>query len=84
MKEKICETSREYLLRFFNSYKTCRMSTGTITYLHPITLERRPFSTIHIDQLGSLATTAKGYRYLLVVDDNLTKYVYLAVSRLEH
>lgn len=49
--------------------------------LHPIPPGQRPFATIHIDHLGPLETTSKGNRYILVIVDNLTKYVHLYTAK---
>lgn len=45
--------------------------------LHPISPENRPFQVIHIDYLGPFETNRKYNKYLLVIVDNLTKYVLL-------
>lgn len=49
--------------------------------LHPTPPGRRPFQIIHIDHLGPFETTTKRNRYLLVIVDNLTKYVHLYPCR---
>jgi len=45
--------------------------------LHPITPGKRPFAVVHLDHLGPFETSLKGNRFLLVLIDNLTKYVLL-------
>jgi len=45
--------------------------------LHPIPPGRRPFQIIHVDHLGPFETSTANNKYLLVVADNLTKYVHL-------
>lgn len=45
--------------------------------LHPISPGRRPFEAIHVDHVGPFITSAEGNRYILVLVDNLTKYVCL-------
>ncbi|KAK9736387.1 Integrase core domain [Popillia japonica] len=45
--------------------------------LHPIPPGRRPFAVIHIDHLGPFVTSNKGNKYILVMIDNLTKFVQL-------
>jgi len=45
--------------------------------LHPITPGNRPFETVNIDQLGPLPVSTKGNAYILVLVDNLTKFVKL-------
>jgi len=42
--------------------------------LHPIPLGKRPFATMHV---GPFVTALGGFRYILVLVDNLTKYVSL-------
>jgi len=49
--------------------------------LHHIPPGRRSFAVIHIDHLGPFKTSTKGNRYLLVIVDNLTKYVFLYASK---
>lgn len=44
-------------------------------WLHPISKGNIPFNTVHIDHLGPLEKTPKGYRYVLLVTDAFTKYV---------
>lgn len=46
-------------------------------YLHPISPETRPFTNIHIDHTGPFETSSKLNKYILVIADNLTKYVHL-------
>lgn len=45
--------------------------------LHPIPPGRRPFQIIHVDHLGSFETSTAKNKFLLVIVDNLTKYVQL-------
>lgn len=45
--------------------------------LNPILPGRRPFQLIHLDHLGPYETTDAKNRYLLVIADNLTKYIHL-------
>jgi len=45
--------------------------------LHPTPPGQRPFQIIHIDHLGLFETSKSKNRYLLVIADNLTKYVHL-------
>jgi len=46
-------------------------------YLHNIPKESLPFGTIHVDHLGPLERTGRGYRHLFVVIDAFTKLVRL-------
>lgn len=49
--------------------------------LHPIPVGRRPFDTMHLDHVGPFIITSKGYKYILTLVDNFTKYViFYAVS----
>lgn len=45
--------------------------------LHPILPGRRPFEIINMDHIGPVVTSPKGNKYVLVVINNLTKYVKL-------
>jgi len=45
--------------------------------LHPIPPGRRPFQVINVDHLGPFETSPQLNRYLLVIVDNLTKYVHM-------
>lgn len=45
--------------------------------LHPITPGKRPFEIINIDHVGPFVKSTKGNSYVLVLIDNLTKYVKL-------
>lgn len=44
-------------------------------WLHPIDKGNLPFNTIHIDHLGPLEKTPRGYKYVLLITDAFTKYV---------
>jgi len=39
--------------------------------------ETSPFKTLHIDHFGPLEVTSKGYKYILVIVDAYTKFVWL-------
>lgn len=43
--------------------------------LHPIPLGKRPFHTVHLDHVGPFVTTKLGNKFILVLVDNLTKFV---------
>jgi hypothetical protein len=45
--------------------------------LHPIKPGKRPFAIIHMDHLGPFVKSSKGNKELLVVIDNLTRFVRL-------
>lgn len=45
--------------------------------LHPIPPGKRPYDTIHIDHLGPFVKSSRQNTELLVVVDNLTKFVHL-------
>jgi len=49
--------------------------------LHPTPPGRQPFQIVHIDHLGPFETTTKQNRYLLVIADNLTKYIHFYPCR---
>lgn len=46
-------------------------------FLHPIAKDELPLCTYHVDHLGPMASTNKGYKYLLVVVDGFTKFTWL-------
>jgi len=49
--------------------------------LHPITPGNRPFETVNTDHLGPFPVSYKGNAYILVLIDNLTKFVKLYQSK---
>ncbi|KAK8772805.1 hypothetical protein V5799_012661 [Amblyomma americanum] len=72
---------REHIRRCFECL-ICKVPSGKEEgLLHPIPPGRRPFETIHADHLGRFVRSKKGNKYILVVIDNLTKYVRLFPSR---
>ncbi|KAK8784274.1 hypothetical protein V5799_009360 [Amblyomma americanum] len=72
---------REHIRRCFECL-ICKVPSGKEKgLLHPIPPGRRPFETIHADHLGLFVRSKKGNKYILVVIDNLTKYVRLFPSR---
>jgi len=46
-------------------------------YLHPIPIGKRPFDTVHIDHVGPFVTTQEGFKYVLTIVDNFTKFISL-------
>lgn len=46
-------------------------------YLHQIPKECLPFQTIHIDHLGPLEKSGKGFKHILLIVDGFTKFVRL-------
>ncbi|CAH1969535.1 unnamed protein product [Acanthoscelides obtectus] len=46
-------------------------------YLHSIPKYARPHHTLHIDHLGPFVNTKQGNKYLIVVVDGFSKFVYL-------
>lgn len=50
-------------------------------YLNPIPPGKRPFEVVHCDYLGPFVTSSKGNKYILVIIDNLTKYVQLEIAK---
>lgn len=46
-------------------------------FLHNIDKEKTPFQSVHIDHLGPLEKTSKGFKYLFVVVDAFTKFIKL-------
>lgn len=49
--------------------------------LNPILPGKRPFQIVHVDHLGPFETTYSNNKYLLVLADNLTKFVHLYPCR---
>lgn len=49
--------------------------------LHPIMPGKRPFEILNLDHLGPFVKSTKGNQYILVMIDNLTKYVKLYAVR---
>lgn len=45
--------------------------------LNPIDKADLPLQTFHLDHLGPLITTKKGYKYILVVIDGFTKFTWI-------
>ncbi|KAE9543511.1 hypothetical protein AGLY_002311 [Aphis glycines] len=45
--------------------------------LHPIKPGKRPFEVVNVDHIGPFVKSTKGNSYILVLIDNLTKYVQL-------
>ncbi|KAK8767927.1 hypothetical protein V5799_005292 [Amblyomma americanum] len=77
----MCRYVREHIRRCFECL-ICKVPSGKEKgLLHPIPPGRRPFETIHADHLGPFVRSKKGNKYILVVIDNLTKYVRLFPSR---
>lgn len=70
-KEKI------YKQTYINVYKVHtgkRFSRKANWYLHPIPPMKRPFDIIHIYHLRPFVQTWQGYKYVLVMIDNLTMF----------
>lgn len=53
-------------------------------HLHPITPGKRPFETINIDHIGPLPRSTKENAHVLVMVDNLTKFVKVYPSKSVH
>lgn len=72
---------RRYVHQHINMCLDClvhkRPSSKRPGLLHPIPPGKRPFRVIHIDHLGPFETSKSNNKYLLVIADNLTKYVQL-------
>jgi len=69
MREKV----RDHILNCLRCIKFSPSTGKTEGYLHSIPKESLPFDTVHVDHLGSLEKTGKGYRYVMVVIDAFTK-----------
>ncbi|KAG6438788.1 hypothetical protein O3G_MSEX000225 [Manduca sexta] len=49
--------------------------------LYPIPKYARPFHTLHIDHLGPFVTTTRQNKYLLVLVDSFTKFVFISAVK---
>ena len=49
--------------------------------LNPIPKGDKPFDTIHIDQVGPLASTPKSYKHLLAKTGGFSKYTWILLWR---
>lgn len=49
--------------------------------LHPIPPGRRPSAVVHMDHLGPFVASSKGNKYILVIVDNLSKFVVIRAVR---
>lgn len=78
------ENMRKYVKQHINTYINCLVNKKPggrrPGYLHPIPQGTQPFATIHIDHVGSFETSTKLNKYILVIVDNLTKYVHIFPS----
>ncbi|KAK9728882.1 Integrase core domain, partial [Popillia japonica] len=76
---------RAYIKRHINQCVECIMSkpvTGRQPgELHPIPPARRPFALVHMDHLGPFVTIRRGNQYILILCDNLTRFVSLQAVR---
>ncbi|UYV82246.1 hypothetical protein LAZ67_21001454 [Cordylochernes scorpioides] len=50
-------------------------------FLHPIKPGKRPFSIVHMDHVGPFVRSTRGNQELLVIVDNLTRFVRLSPVR---
>jgi len=73
MREKV----KEYIQNCLRCIEFSPPSGRAEGFLHSIPKEKVPFATIHIDHLGPLEKTGKGYRHLLIVIDAFTKFIRL-------
>ncbi|XP_011859156.1 PREDICTED: uncharacterized protein K02A2.6-like [Vollenhovia emeryi] len=71
MREKV----KEYIGNCLRCVEFSPLSGKAEGFLHSIPKEELPFVTIHIDHMGPLEKTGKGYRHLLVVIDAFTKFI---------
>jgi len=76
-----CSCRRRYVRQHIKMCLDClthqRPAGKQAGLLHPTPPGRRPFQIIHMDHLGPFETSISKNRYLLVIADNLTKYVHL-------
>lgn len=49
--------------------------------LHPLHKEGLPLQTYHIDHVGPLESTAKNYKYLFIIVDAFTKFIWLYTTK---
>lgn len=74
---------KEKLDRFVQNCVTCilidRKTGKKEGFLHPIPKDNLPLSTFHLDHLGigTLSTTQKNYKHILVIVDAFSKFVWI-------
>lgn len=72
---------RQFVLKYVKSCINCQYyknATGRKQgMLHPIEKTPVPFHTLHVDHLGPFVTSNKKNKYLLVIIDGFTKFVFL-------
>ncbi|GBN93174.1 hypothetical protein AVEN_126605-1 [Araneus ventricosus] len=68
---------RRHISMFFE-YLVNKVPSGKRQgFLHPIPAGRRPFAVVHLDHLGPFVTNSKRNKELLVIIDNMTRFVRL-------
>lgn len=76
---------RRYTRKHIKACVQCAISKGQSGRqkgeLHPIPAGDRPFALIHVDHTGPFVTSKSGNKYILVIVDNLTKYVVFQATR---
>lgn len=73
MSEKIDDVVRNWI-RCILSERKNRKQEG---FLHPINKNDMPLDTWHMDHLGPMPSTNKNYKYILVIVDAFTKFVWI-------
>ena len=68
---------KEYIANCLRCIEFSPLNGKQEGYLHSIPKEGLPFHTVHIDHLGPLEKTGKGYKHLLAVIDAFTKFLRL-------
>lgn len=74
---KLREKVKEYIANCLRCIEFSPLSGKQEGFLHSIDKDKLPFQTIHIDHLGPLEKTSKGYKYLFAIIDSFTKFVKL-------
>lgn len=74
---KLREKVKEYIANCLRCIEFSPLSGKPEGFLHNIDKEKLPFQTLHIDHLGPLEKTKKGYKHLFVIVDAFTKFIKL-------
>lgn len=68
----------KYLINCCPECLLCKKPRGKLPgKLHPVTSGRRPVEVINVDHTGPFIKSTKGNCYVLLIIDNLTKFVKL-------
>lgn len=77
MREKV----QEYINNCLRCIEFSSSSGKAEGFLYSLPKEKLPFATAHVNHIGPLEKTGKGYRHLFVIVDAFTKFVRLYPCR---